>query len=205
MIKVPQQQIPGVYHRRVGDIVVTALSDGFLDGSIDVLRNISPDEARQILTDNFRPARRTAVNAFLIYSAGRLALMETGSGNYLLPTAGKLLANLQGRRRRSGRHRDRAAHPHASRPFGGPHRHGDGQAQLPQRRAGRARERAASTGSTTPRWRARPSGQRSSISRRRASRRRPTRTAGGCSSRARCSPASPPSRAPVTRPAIPPS
>src|SRR5256885_4560589 len=95
MIKVPQQQIPGVYHRRVGDIVVTALSDGFLDGSLDVLRNISQDEARQILTDSFRPSRRTPVNAFLVYSAGRLALIETGSGNYLLPTAGTLLTNLK--------------------------------------------------------------------------------------------------------------
>ena len=56
----PAGQIPGVYHRRVGDIVVTALSDGFLDGSLDVLRNITPDEARQILADKFRPARRTA-------------------------------------------------------------------------------------------------------------------------------------------------
>ena len=37
MIKVPQQQIPGVYHHRVGDILVTAISDGFLDGSLDVL------------------------------------------------------------------------------------------------------------------------------------------------------------------------
>jgi glyoxylase-like metal-dependent hydrolase (beta-lactamase superfamily II) len=95
MTKVPQQQIPGVYHHRVGDIVVTALSDGFLDGSLDVLRNISQAEARQILTNNFRPARRTPVNAFLIYSAGRLALIETGSGNYLLPTAGKVLENLK--------------------------------------------------------------------------------------------------------------
>ena len=58
MVEVPQQQIPGVYHRRVGDIVVTALSDGFLDGSLDVLRNIAQDEARQILTDAFRPAAR---------------------------------------------------------------------------------------------------------------------------------------------------
>jgi glyoxylase-like metal-dependent hydrolase (beta-lactamase superfamily II) len=94
MIQVPQHQVPGVYHRRVGDIVVTAISDGFLDGNLDVLRNISQDEARQILTDNFRPARRTAVNAFLIHSAGRLALIETGSGNYLQPTAGKVLANI---------------------------------------------------------------------------------------------------------------
>jgi glyoxylase-like metal-dependent hydrolase (beta-lactamase superfamily II) len=95
MVKPPQSQIPGVYHRRVGDITVTAISDGFLDGSIEVLRNITPDEARKILSDNFRPARRTAVNAFLIYSAGRLALMETGSGNYLLPTAGKVLENVK--------------------------------------------------------------------------------------------------------------
>ncbi|MBO0763316.1 MAG: MBL fold metallo-hydrolase [Hyphomicrobiaceae bacterium] len=95
MVKAPQQQVPGVYHHRVGDIVVTAISDGFLDGSLDVLRNISQDEARHILTDNFRPARRTAVNAFLVYSAGRLALIETGSGNYLQPTAGKVLGNLK--------------------------------------------------------------------------------------------------------------
>jgi glyoxylase-like metal-dependent hydrolase (beta-lactamase superfamily II) len=95
MIKAPQQQIPGVYHHCVGDIVVTAISDGFLDGTLDVLRNISQDEARRILTDNFRPARRTAVNAFLIWSAGRLALIETGSGNYLQPTAGKVLTNIK--------------------------------------------------------------------------------------------------------------
>jgi glyoxylase-like metal-dependent hydrolase (beta-lactamase superfamily II) len=95
MIKVPQQQIGGVYHHRVGDIVVTAISDGFLDGTLDVLRNITQEGARQILTESFRPARRTAVNAFLVYSAGRLALIEAGSGNYLQPTAGKAMANIK--------------------------------------------------------------------------------------------------------------
>jgi hypothetical protein len=75
MIKVPQQQVPGVYHRRVGDIVVTAVTDGFLDGTLDVLRNIALEEARQILVESLRSARRTAVNAFLVYSAGRLALI----------------------------------------------------------------------------------------------------------------------------------
>ena len=91
MIKVPQRQTPGVYHRRVGDIVVTAISDGYLDGS-STLRNIAPE--RQILADSFRPARRTAAMPSG-YSAGRLALIETGSGNYLLPTAGTLLTNLK--------------------------------------------------------------------------------------------------------------
>ena len=94
MIQLPTRQIPGVYHRRIGDIVVTALSDGYLDGTLDVLRNITPDEAMRMLTDNFRPGRRTSVNCYAIYSAGRLALIETGSGNYLLPTAGQLQKNL---------------------------------------------------------------------------------------------------------------
>lgn len=94
MTEAPKAQIPGVYHRRVGDIVVTAISDGFLDGNLDVLRNIEADDARKILTANYRPARRTAVNCFLIWSAGRLALVETGCGSYMAPTSGKVLANL---------------------------------------------------------------------------------------------------------------
>ena len=94
MVEVPSRQIPGVYHRQIGDIVVTALSDGYLDGSVEVLQSITPDEATRMLTDGFRPGRRTSVNCYLVYSAGRLALIETGSGNYLLPTAGKLQQNL---------------------------------------------------------------------------------------------------------------
>jgi glyoxylase-like metal-dependent hydrolase (beta-lactamase superfamily II) len=94
MIQPPTRQIPGVYHRRIGDIVVTALSDGYLDGTVDVLQNIASDEAMRMLTETFRPGRRTSVNCYAIHSAGRLALIETGSGDYLLPTAGKLQANL---------------------------------------------------------------------------------------------------------------
>jgi glyoxylase-like metal-dependent hydrolase (beta-lactamase superfamily II) len=95
MIKVPTGQIPGVYHRRIGDIVVTALSDGYLDGTLEVLQNITSDAAQGLLDARFRPGRRTSVNCYLIYSGGRLALVETGSGDYLLPTAGKLRGNLE--------------------------------------------------------------------------------------------------------------
>jgi glyoxylase-like metal-dependent hydrolase (beta-lactamase superfamily II) len=95
LIQVPSGQIPGFYHRRIGDIVVTALSDGYLDGTVDVLQNITPDESRALLAGAFRPGRRTSVNCYLVYSAGRLALIETGSGDYLLPTAGKLQQNLK--------------------------------------------------------------------------------------------------------------
>jgi glyoxylase-like metal-dependent hydrolase (beta-lactamase superfamily II) len=90
----PAAQIPGVYHRKIGDIVVTTISDGYLDGTLDVMRNVDLDKAKQILTDAFRPARRTSVNTFLIHSKGRLALVDTGSGNYMAPTAGFVQRNL---------------------------------------------------------------------------------------------------------------
>ena len=45
----PTQQIPGVYHRKIGDIVVTAISDGYLDGNLEVMRNVDLEKAHQIL------------------------------------------------------------------------------------------------------------------------------------------------------------
>jgi glyoxylase-like metal-dependent hydrolase (beta-lactamase superfamily II) len=92
----PAQQIPGVYHRKIGDIVVTAISDGYLDGSLEVMRNVDLEKAHALLRDAFRPARRTSVNAFVIHSSGRLAIVDTGSGNYLLPTAGFVQRSLAG-------------------------------------------------------------------------------------------------------------
>jgi glyoxylase-like metal-dependent hydrolase (beta-lactamase superfamily II) len=94
LIQIPTAQIPGFYHRRIGDIVVTALSDGYLDGTMEVLQSITRDDAQNMLDAQFRPGRRTSVNCYLIYSGGRVALIETGSGDYLLPTAGKLQQNL---------------------------------------------------------------------------------------------------------------
>ncbi|MDI3306199.1 MAG: MBL fold metallo-hydrolase [Acetobacteraceae bacterium] len=95
MARIPEKQVPGVYHRRVGDITVTALSDGYLDGSMAVIQNIAPEEAARMLREAFRPVpRRTAVNTFLIQSAGRVALVDTGCGNAMGPTGGRLFENL---------------------------------------------------------------------------------------------------------------
>ena len=94
MIPQPAQQISGVYHRKIGDIVVTSISDGYLDGNLEVMRNVDVEKAHEILRDAFRPARRTSVNTFLIHSKGRLAIIDTGSGNYLMPTAGFVQRNL---------------------------------------------------------------------------------------------------------------
>jgi len=93
-MKKPIQQIPGVYHRRIGDIVVTTLSDGYLDGALSVVHGIPQEETARLLAENFRPGRRTSVNCFAIHSAGRTALLETGCGGSMSASAGKLPANL---------------------------------------------------------------------------------------------------------------
>jgi glyoxylase-like metal-dependent hydrolase (beta-lactamase superfamily II) len=95
MTQAPATQIPGVYHRRIGDITVSAISDGYLNGSMEVLRGITVPEGTQMLADVFRPARRTSVNTFAIFSAGRVAVIDTGSGTYLGDTAGWQIRNLR--------------------------------------------------------------------------------------------------------------
>ena len=92
---IPDRQVPAVHHRRIGDITVCAVSDGYLDGSMAVIQNIPEAEAAQLLRDSFRPVpRRTAVNTFIIHSGGRTALVDTGCGTAMAATGGKLFENL---------------------------------------------------------------------------------------------------------------
>lgn len=90
----PTVQIPSVYHHRVGDIQVTALSDGTLERSLELLRSVTVDDAQKLLADAFRPGVVISVNAFVLRNNGRTILVETGSGKYLGDSAGHLLSNM---------------------------------------------------------------------------------------------------------------
>ncbi len=95
MVTPPSAQVPGLFHRRIGDIVVTAVSDGFLQGSMAVLQNITVEESSAMLRAAFRPVpRHTQLNCFLIHSGGRLALVDTGAGVHMQETSGLLPRNL---------------------------------------------------------------------------------------------------------------
>jgi glyoxylase-like metal-dependent hydrolase (beta-lactamase superfamily II) len=94
MSYLPVQQISGLYHRKIGDIVVTAVSDGYIDGNLDLLKNVSADEARAILVDAFRPVRRVSINAFLVHTKGGLVLIDTGTGGSMGATNGWIGRNL---------------------------------------------------------------------------------------------------------------
>jgi glyoxylase-like metal-dependent hydrolase (beta-lactamase superfamily II) len=90
----PAEQISGVYQRKIGDIVVTALSDGYIDGNLDLLKNVDVDQARAILVGAFRPVRRISINTFLVHTKEATVLIDTGTGGSLGPTNGWLVRNL---------------------------------------------------------------------------------------------------------------
>lgn len=94
-VTIPNAQVPAIHHRRVGDIVLTVVSDGFLEGSMAVLQNISVEDSSAMLRAVFRPVpRRTSLNCFLIHSGGRTALIDTGAGTHMQKSSGQLLRNL---------------------------------------------------------------------------------------------------------------
>ena len=88
-------QVPGIYRRKVGDLVVTALNDGFLDLPLDVLLGIAPEEASALLVGQFRrPTPRLAINAFVVQRGDRTTLIDTGANGAMGPDSGHLLKNL---------------------------------------------------------------------------------------------------------------
>jgi glyoxylase-like metal-dependent hydrolase (beta-lactamase superfamily II) len=58
------------------------------------MRNVDIEAAHAILVAAFRPARRTSINTFIVHSHGRIALIDTGCGNKMANTGGRLLNNL---------------------------------------------------------------------------------------------------------------
>jgi glyoxylase-like metal-dependent hydrolase (beta-lactamase superfamily II) len=83
------------HRRQIGDITVTALSDGVLAAPLDVVLGVERTEIERLAGRKPGEPLPIAVNAFLLERAGRWALVDTGSGNSMGPTLGKLPQNLR--------------------------------------------------------------------------------------------------------------
>src|SRR6476660_5622857 len=105
--------------KKVGDIELTALSDGRLATSLDVILGMDRAEAARLAGttgDNLH----IAVNAFLLKLAGKWALIDLGAGDSMGPELGRLAENL---RTFGVAPEDRClSHPHPSRSFQWPRR-----------------------------------------------------------------------------------
>lgn len=95
MSGLPLTQVAGVYHRRLGDVVVTGLSDGYVDMGYGIFRNIPEEETKAILARDQRTSPpRISVNAFALRMGSRTYLIDCGSADLMGPTCGRLPANL---------------------------------------------------------------------------------------------------------------
>jgi glyoxylase-like metal-dependent hydrolase (beta-lactamase superfamily II) len=92
------RQTPGVLRWHIGDIEVTAISDGFIEVPLTVVPKANPDEVERLQRAGFLKmppgALDIAVNTYLIRDGDRLTLIDTGCGQRYGATAGKLLDNL---------------------------------------------------------------------------------------------------------------
>ncbi len=85
---------PAFYRLRVGDLIVTAISDGYIKGGEAVLRNIDADLAAAALRRSHRYPAIVEVNAFVVETATHRLLIDTGSGRSMGRNAGALSSNL---------------------------------------------------------------------------------------------------------------
>jgi glyoxylase-like metal-dependent hydrolase (beta-lactamase superfamily II) len=96
MIKPDQKQVPGLYRRRVGDALVTAVNDGYLDMPFELLRGTPLDDMRALMREAFREGPpRISVNAYVVQTGGRTILVDAGGGSTTVFSMGLLPENLR--------------------------------------------------------------------------------------------------------------
>ncbi|WP_394827776.1 MBL fold metallo-hydrolase [Pendulispora albinea] len=93
----PRLQVPGVYRFDVGDLHLTALSDGSVAQDLhQLLTNTTPGEVDRWLHRSYltNPVE-ASINVYVIESGPRLVLVDTGAGELFGPgNGGKLVSSL---------------------------------------------------------------------------------------------------------------
>jgi len=88
---------PGYYRMMLGDVEITALSDGTVDLPMtDLLTNTTAAKVRSALAKaHLKDPVESSVNAYLINTGSKLVLIDAGAGALFGPTLGKLAASLK--------------------------------------------------------------------------------------------------------------
>lgn len=80
--------------QQIGDFSITAISDGYLCASLDLLSNINPTQAYKLQQDaGVSDPSSIHINCYLVRGRGRTILIDAGAGGFK-QWGGKLKANL---------------------------------------------------------------------------------------------------------------
>lgn len=80
--------------QNVGDLTITAVSDGYLHASFDFLANIDPADAARMQEDaGIKDHTSIHINCYLVRGGGRTVLIDAGAGGFK-QWGGRLKANL---------------------------------------------------------------------------------------------------------------
>lgn len=80
--------------QQVGDLTITAVSDGYLHASFDFLANIDPADASHMQEDaGIKDHTSIHINCYLVRGGGRTVLIDAGAGGFK-QWGGRLKANL---------------------------------------------------------------------------------------------------------------
>jgi len=80
--------------QQVGDLTITAISDGFLNASLDFLSNIDPTDASRMQEDaGVKDYTSIHINCYLVRGGGRTILIDAGAGGFK-QWGGQLKTNL---------------------------------------------------------------------------------------------------------------
>lgn len=91
-------QVAGIYRRKVGDIEVTAILDGYIPLNAQAFTGSDPAQVKQILAGaGLGETLPTSVNAFVVNTRERTYLVDTGTGfsTAFGPTMGRAESNLR--------------------------------------------------------------------------------------------------------------
>ena len=93
----PMSQVPPIWRHRIGDRVVTVVSDGYVPFEDWHSPNIDPAERARILREHFLPTDiyQGSINTFVVDDGkGSVCLVDAGAGRLLGSTSGHLIRNL---------------------------------------------------------------------------------------------------------------
>lgn len=88
-------QVPGVQRRRVGEFIITAINDGFIELPPESIIGVSAAEIDALyLKAGRRPPYRTAINCYHVHTAEGGLLVDAGCGAFMGDHLGKAAGNL---------------------------------------------------------------------------------------------------------------